>query len=558
MKKRLLLTVVTFLISSCSISTISSSNTSSSENITSNTTSEEVSSSESSLEESSSISSSSETSSVGSSSTSSDTPSSSVETPSSSSQASSSISSSSIEVADLKEYDLEGFASSLVTSKDTLKVVEVRNAKEFSAALNNNKKDVVIDIKEDLNLGYEEVKKEFGTLAKITAAKTPVQHPILKETGVSKIGVEDRENIAIISTNGSSIKHACFNIKRCKNVIVRNIEFNELWEWDDVKDNSGNKPGDYDRNDWDYVTVSDSEGVWIDHCTFHKAYDGLIDMKVNSSSSSCKGLTISYCKFLDGQDDPFVKAQFDDLERRYQEDKNNTDDYQFYATCRNKGLSKDQIQLISTPIKKGHLVGSTDNTSYVEAHKGLSITIANCYYRGQCDRLPRLRGGNAHIYNVIDDATNVARAAAISIPSSINSTKYSTGKEGHLGVTRQAIVTTNDGNILVDNSIFKGVGILVKNKQSSSISKGAYLFSNCKDIVLDSSFNVKSQVIFTTDGTDSSYSRGKGNESSLPFDEGRKANFNYEYTLKNVDELSYDVGVDKTLSEIIDLRKVSY
>ncbi|MDY5455445.1 MAG: hypothetical protein SPG56_02625, partial [Bacilli bacterium] len=293
MKKRLLLTVVTFLLSSCSISTISSSNTSSSVNITSNTTSEEVSSSESSLEESSSISSSSETSSIGSSSNSSNTPLSSVETPSSSSQASSSISSSSIEVADLKEYDLEGFASSLVTSKDTLKVVEVRNAKEFSAALNNNKKDVVIDIKEDLNLGYEEVKKEFGTLAKITAAKTPVQHPILKETGVSKIGVEDRENIAIISTNGSSIKHACFNIKRCKNVIVRNIEFNELWEWDDVKDNSGNKPGDYDRNDWDYVTVSDSEGVWIDHCTFHKAYDGLIDMKVSSSSSSCKGLTIS-------------------------------------------------------------------------------------------------------------------------------------------------------------------------------------------------------------------------------------------------------------------------
>ena len=351
MKKRLLLTVVTFLLSSCSISTISSSSTSSSENITSNTTSEEVSSSESSLEESSSISSSLETSSSVSStsvdsSTSSDTPSSSVETPSSSSQASSSISSSSIEVADLKEYDLEGFASSLVTSKDTLKVVEVRNAKEFSAALNNNKKDVVIDIKEDLNLGYEEVKKEFGTLAKITAATTPVQHPILKETGVSKIGVEDRENIAIISTNGSSIKHALFNIKRCKNVIVRNIEFNELWEWDDVKDNSGNKPGDYDRNDWDYVTVSDSEGVWIDHCTFHKAYDGLIDMKVSSSSSSCKGLTISYCKFLDGQDDPFVKAQFDDLERRYQEDKNNTDDYQFYATCRNKGLSRDQIQLI--------------------------------------------------------------------------------------------------------------------------------------------------------------------------------------------------------------------
>ena len=319
MKKRLLLTVVTFLLSSCSIGISSSSNTSSSENITSNTTSEEVSSSEYSSEESSSISSSLETSSVGSS-NSSDVPSSIVETPSSSSQASSSSSSSSIEVADLKEYDLEGFASSLVTSKDALKVVEVRNAKEFSAALNNNKKDVVIDIKEDLNLGYEEVKKEFGTLAKITAATTPVQHPILKETGVSKIGVEDRENIAIISTNGSSIKHALFNIKRCKNVIVRNIEFNELWEWDDVKDNSGNKPGDYDRNDWDYVTVSDSEGVWIDHCTFHKAYDGLIDMKVNSSSSSCKGLTISYCKFLDGQDDPFVKAQFDDLERSYQEE----------------------------------------------------------------------------------------------------------------------------------------------------------------------------------------------------------------------------------------------
>lgn len=57
-------------------------------------------------------------------------------------------------------------------------------------------------------------------------------------------------------------------------MIFRNLEFDELWEWDEAT------KGNYDKNDWDYVTIEGtSSKVWIDHCTFNKAYDGLVDVK---------------------------------------------------------------------------------------------------------------------------------------------------------------------------------------------------------------------------------------------------------------------------------------
>jgi pectate lyase len=67
-----------------------------------------------------------------------------------------------------------------------------------------------------------------------------------------------------------------FNVKRSHNVLVRNLRFDELWEWDEL-----NK-GDYDSKDWDFITIGDSgncTNVWIDHCDFTKSYDGTVDIK---------------------------------------------------------------------------------------------------------------------------------------------------------------------------------------------------------------------------------------------------------------------------------------
>ena len=47
---------------------------------------------------------------------------------------------------------------------------------------------------------------------------------------------------------------------------------------------------------------NDSSQIWIDHCDFTKAYDGVLDIKGGSH-----GVTISWCRFL-GDDENLYKA----------------------------------------------------------------------------------------------------------------------------------------------------------------------------------------------------------------------------------------------------------
>ncbi|NLL68628.1 MAG: hypothetical protein GX232_00255, partial [Acholeplasmataceae bacterium] len=78
--------------------------------------------------------------------------------------------------------------------------------------------------------------------------------------GISKIRLENRdgsnakynEGLMIFSKNKNTIKHATFSVKRAKNIIIRNLKFDELWEWDES--------GNYDNKDWDYFTVESTSG----------------------------------------------------------------------------------------------------------------------------------------------------------------------------------------------------------------------------------------------------------------------------------------------------------
>lgn len=95
---------------------------------------------------------------------------------------------------------------------------------------------------------------------------------------------------------GYSLKHVAVDINGSENIIIRNIRFDELWEWDEETE------GDYDVNDWDYVTVEGgSDQIWIDHCTFHKAYDGVVDIKTDKTTET--NVTISWCEFLPGSEE---------------------------------------------------------------------------------------------------------------------------------------------------------------------------------------------------------------------------------------------------------------
>ena len=145
----------------------------------------------------------------------------------------------------------------------------------------------VVEIMNDLDLGWNEIPAAAQVMPFV--ANNPAQtHPVLMTTGVSKIYIDGFNGLTIFSANGAKIKHASLDVKYSSNLIIRNLEFDELWEWDEAT------KGNYDKNDWDYLTIEGaSTKVWVDHCTFHKAYDGVLDVKKGSN-----GVTVSWSSFI--------------------------------------------------------------------------------------------------------------------------------------------------------------------------------------------------------------------------------------------------------------------
>lgn len=308
----------------------------------------------------------------------------------------------------------------------------------------------VIEIMNDLNLGWNEIDSQAKKLP-FAQNIAPLTHPVLKKTGVSRITVDSFNDLTIFSKNGSTIKHAGFVFKNSKNVVVRNLQFDELWEWDE------NTKGDYDRNDWGFITLEGCNGVWIDHCTFGKAYDGIVDSKKGT-----KGVTISYSKFLPGdyKNKGFYTAMFDEMEK-------NPENYPMYSFIRKQGLSKENIMKVASPQKKTHLIGARELDV---TNNDLEITLHHNYYKDSQDRMPRLRGGNAHIYNIVMDCRDIYAARNI-VTSSMS--KAITNAGYHFGLTSNGAISTEGGALYMESSMILGVKNPFKNNQKSA-SKSEY------------------------------------------------------------------------------------
>lgn len=320
---------------------------------------------------------------------------------------------------------------------------KVTNAVELKNALNAVVPRKVIEIMNDLDLGWHEIPEEARS-APFSRHNDPLTHPVLLETGVSKITVDGAENVTIFSANGAKIRHAGLVFRNSRNIIIRNLEFDELWEWDEAT------KGDYDRNDWDYISLESSENVWIDHCTFNKAYDGVVDLK-----GGTKGVTISWSLFRgdDGSPHSWVSRQIDALEAL-------PGKYPMYRFLRETaGLSKEDIAAVSAGQKKGHLVGSAELSP---DNAQLEITLHHNYYDDMMDRIPRLRGGNAHAYNiVIDSSGNLAAARRLS-PEQAQRIAEAGYK---FAVTSNGAISTEDGALLVENAVIRDVEYPVRNNQ---------------------------------------------------------------------------------------------
>ena len=84
---------------------------------------------------------------------------------------------------------------------------------------------------------------------------------------------------------------------------------------------------------------------------------------------------------------------------------------------------------VASPQKKTHLIGAKELDV---TNNDLEITLHHNYYKDSQDRMPRLRGGNAHIYNIVMDCREAYSARNIvttSISKSITAAGY------HFGLT---------------------------------------------------------------------------------------------------------------------------
>ncbi len=166
----------------------------------------------------------------------------------------------------------------------------------------------------------------------------------LKQTGI----VHPLSNTTLEGPpGGATLRHGCLELKGAENVIIRNLRFRDLWEFDPT--------GEYDKLGWDYVRITSagkipSNHVWVDHCDFGRVYDGQLDVVHGSDF-----VTISHCIF--------------------------------------QGEGADRH-------KKSMLIGHSSSASAREVDKGhLNVTIHDCYYRNLESRCPRLRTGNVHFFN---------------------------------------------------------------------------------------------------------------------------------------------------------------
>lgn len=365
--------------------------------------------------------------------------------------------------AGLGQYNLEGFAESAETTGGGL--LKETDANYYKAATGDEFLQALTDIRakggvpsvieitgDSISLGINEIDPAYATKygSNIVAPHNPaLVSPVLKESGVSKVYIKQMSNLTIFSRNGATIKHGAFNISNSSNIIIRNVDFDELWEWDEGDAES--KAGDYDVNDWDYMTIENgSSKIWIDHCTFYKAYDGVIDIKTSDAYATPMYITVSWCEFRPGsENNTFFNEMMDYLDQ-------NQASMPYYKSLLDSGMTKEQIWWYAYGQKKTHLLGQSDDAA---ANVNLNVTLANNYYYNSMDRMPRLRYGTAHVYNCIMDAQELLDA---------KKTIANTDAAKH--IVSNGASSTCDGEVLLENCFINGIQNALNSGNGSSPS----------------------------------------------------------------------------------------
>ena len=291
----------------------------------------------------------------------------------------------------------------------------VSNEDEFLQALEDAKTDAVevIEITEDLNLGYNELSENAKKFKSVSAYATPgiyytktpaYTNLLLQQSGVSKLDITGIDGLTIFSAKGNTIKHATFKLQSsCNDIIIRNLKFDDMWQWDDS--------GNYKAAGWAFIKVNGATNVWIDHCSFTISADGNVDLENGAS-----GVTISWCTFGEettrtpSNNSPIYRS-VSYMEMLYQNDEVATEGK--YWRFRNGGATVEDIMAYSAYHSKCTLVGSGDKdykddevTGDKNGNHRLRLTLAYNKYTNIGTRIPLIRQGSGHVFNCFVDGMN--------------------------------------------------------------------------------------------------------------------------------------------------------
>ncbi len=394
--------------------------------------------------------------------------------------------------ATLKELKTPGHVEQELIKAGTVHVIEIMN--------DINMGFYTLDqVKVNTNGVYDSVIDDFsaknsGAISNLTMSDD------FTANGMSQIKVEQTSDLLIYSKNASKLTHCGFKLTSSNNIAVRNIEFDELWQWEDAPTTTPNYViGDYDAFGWAYFKISNCGYVWIDHCTFGKSYDGQIDYShptyaINKSvcfrapygADGKNGLHISNCYFKAGDNskDTALYKKMKAIETSYLLGSELIEQYQYYKALRDLGCTFDQIYYgIAVPQKKGFLLG--DSGDQLEYNLEINVSFANNVFKNIEDRLPKIRGGNAYLYNnIIDNLEYIKyRNELIAAGAKAIGGTYGNFK---CAIVSQGIVCGLAGSVYAENTIYRGVDSLLKNNDKANADTGAvgdlvnggYKFSN--------------------------------------------------------------------------------
>ncbi len=435
-------------------------------------------------------------------------------------------------------YNLTGFAQSTtgggVIATNDPAYVQVYTPLDFANALQSAYKTAgsvkVIEIMNDLSLGWNEIGAAVQAVGPFRENATPLLHPVLVTVGESLIDMKPKSGLTIFSANGATIKHCNFNIKSCNNVIIRNLKFDENWEWDE------STKGQYDRNDWDFITLGNGgsvSNIWVDHCTFTKSYDGILDTK-----AGCSAITISWCKYM-GDDgatntNSWVWQQINYLEQ-------SPSSYPMYNFLRSNGFSTTNIVTIMQGHDKTHLAGQNDLDP---DNATISMTFHHLWLNSVWDRcVPRLRAGNVHDYNIYVDDTSVLAAKRLRdyiVATVVNLNKSSSNAMKNtydFDPPVNGAISTENGALLVENSVYIDCLWPLRNNQTD-VNNSAY---TGKIMALNSIYQFDATSFFgnSTNVPDGTNYFGPKQAAVIPFSWNLPGNqLPYTYTMDDPSQLS--------------------